>query len=63
MGLWATLPASLIEILLFKFIYFSLAVLGLRRGAQALLAVPGLSLVAVLGLLLAVRSLVAEHGL
>lgn len=51
------------EILLLKFIYFSLAMLGLRRGAQALLAVPGLSLVAVLGLLLAVSSLVAEHGL
>ena len=45
-----------IEVLLFKFSYLPLAVLGLRRGVRALSLCLG-SLVAALGLLLAVTSL------
>lgn len=61
MGLWGHTARFTYRNSPFKFIYFSHA--GLGPCAQASLAVPGLSLVAVLGLLLAVSSLVAEHGL
>ena len=47
------------------FIYLFLAVLGLccRTRAFSICGEPGLFLVAVRGLLIAVASLVAEHGL
>ena len=49
----------------FNFIYLFLAVLGLRCCARALSSCGerGLLFVAVRGLLIAVASLVAEHGL
>ena len=52
-------------IYIYKFIYLFLAALGLRCCAQAFSSYgeQGLLFVAVRGLLIAVASLVAEHGL
>ena len=62
---WAQLGSSLGGGLVYLFIYLSLAVLGLRCCAWACSSCgeQGLLFVAVHGLLIAVASLVAEHGL
>ena len=56
---------SLLSFLIYKFIYLFLAALGLRCCVRAFSSCgeQGLLFVAVRGLLIAVASLVAEHGL
>ena len=62
---WDLNPLSFIYLFILKFIYLFLAALGIRGCARAFSSCceQGLLFVAVRGLLIAVASLVAEHGL